>query len=375
MQTTLLDKHKANFLFRHRHAIERRDDVMLSLHGKSVINFTSNDYLNLANHHDVKKAFIEGVQQYGLGSGSAAFVSGYLRSHQALEEAFCEFLNRDKAILFNSGYHANLGVISSLANKNSVIVADKLCHASIIDGIMLSRAKLYRYRHNDLAHAETLVRLCHNPLLITESVFSMQGNITDAKSLAAMQATLIIDDAHGIGVLGKTGKGICESQNLTQYDVACLVTPLGKALGSFGAIVSGSEDIIEHILQFARTYYFTTSLPPAVSHATLASLKIMQEESWRRETLHHLINIFIKGANERGFRLVSSDQTPIKSILVESNTKAIEIQRKLLEKNIFVSCIRPPTVPNNASRIRISLNCLHTEAQITQLLDELSTLL
>ncbi len=368
MQTKLLDKHKSQFLFRHRHPIEGRDDAMLFMHGKSVVNFTSNDYLNLANHPDVKKAFIEGVQTYGLGSGSANFVSGYFKSHKLLEDAFCEFLNRDRAILFNSGYHANLGVISSLANKNSVIIADKLCHASIIDGIQLSRAKYYRYRHNDMSHAEYLTHQHDNPLLITESVFSMQGNLTDIKKLAGLKARLIVDDAHGIGVVGKTGKSICE----TQHNIACLVTPLGKALGSFGAIVSGSEDIVEHILQFARTYYFTTSLPPSVSHATLTSLKVMREESWRRETLHHLINFFIKGSSERGFSLVSSDQTPIKSILVASNMKAIEIQQKLLEKNILVSCIRPPTVPNNASRIRISLNCLHTEAQITQLLDELS---
>ncbi len=375
MPAQLLEKHRAKYLFRHRHTIDNRDDAMLSMHEKSVINFTSNDYLNLANRPEVKSAFAEGVQRYGLGSGSASFVSGYYKSHQALEEAFCEFLNRDKAILFNSGYHANLGVISSLANKNSVIIADKLCHASIIDGILLSRAKYYRYRHNDLLHAENLIHQHANSLLITESVFSMQGNITDAKSLAAMKATLTIDDAHGIGILGKTGKGICEAQNLTQDDVACLVTPLGKALGSYGAIVSGREEIIETILQFSRTYYYTTSLPPAVSHATLTSLKIMQKESWRREQLHHLITIFIKGAHERGFDIVSSDQTPIKSILVESAMKALEIQHKLLEKNILVSCIRPPTVPTNASRIRVSLSCMHTEAQITQLLDELSILL
>ncbi len=366
-----LDKHKAQFLFRHRHTIENRDDTAISIHGKSVLNFTSNDYLNLTNHSDVKKAFQEGVEKYGLGSGSASFVSGYFKSHRLLEDAFCEFLNRDRAILFNSGYHANLGVLTSLAHQNSVIIADKLCHASLIDGMILSRAKYYRYRHADLKRAQSLVEQHENPLLVTESVFSMQGNITDVTALASLKAKLIVDDAHGVGVLGKAGKGICEQQNLSQNDVACLITPLGKALGSFGAIVSGDEEIIETILQFSRTYYYTTALPPAVSHATLTSLKVMQQESWRREKLNHLIELFIKGSFERELTLVSTDKTPIKSIIIGSSTKAIDIQKKLLEKNILVSCIRPPTVPANTSRVRISLNCLHTEAQITQLLDEL----
>lgn len=374
-QLKRLDEHKSRVLLRERHIIENRDNAILSLQGKSVVDFTSNDYLNLANNSDIKKAFIDGVQKYGLGSGSSAFISGYFKPHQQLEEAFCEFLNRDKAILFNSGYHANLGVLTALTHKNSVIIADKLCHASIIDGILLSRAKYHRFRHHDTKHAATLVKQHKNPILVTESIFSMQGNITDIKSLSALKATLIVDDAHGIGILGKSGKGICEHQNLTQKDVACLVMPLGKSFGSFGAIVSGSHDMIEAILQFSRTYCFTTALPPAISYATLTSLKIMQQESWRREELHRLINLFVKGAHERGLSLISSDQTPIKSILVGSNSIALEIQKNLLQKGMLVSCIRPPTVPANTSRIRISLNCMHTEAQVTQLLDELHCLL
>jgi 8-amino-7-oxononanoate synthase len=205
--------------------------------------------------------------------------------------------------------------------------------------------------------------------------FSAWREITDLPILSALNSLLIVDDAHGIGVLGNHGKGICEFQHLTQHQIPCLITPLGKALGSFGAIVSGENDIIETILQFARTYCFTTALPPAISHATLMSLKLLQQETWRRETLHHLIDFFITNSHARGLNFVSTDKTPIKSILVNSNTKALDIQKKLLEKNLFVSCIRPPTVPKNTARIRISLNCSHTEIQITQLLDEIYHLL
>lgn len=362
-------------LYRNRYVIDHRHNAIISTQHKSVIDFTSNDYLNLANHDEVKKAFIKGIELYGLGSGASNFISGYFKSHQQLEEAFCEFLQRDKAILFNSGYHANLGIFSALANKNTVIIADKLCHASIIDGILLSRANYIRYRHNDLTHAEELVKQYKNSILVTESVFSMQGNITDAKLLATFPAKLIIDDAHGIGILGKNGKGICEHHSLTQQDLTCLVTPLGKALGSFGAIVSGDAETIETILQFARSYCYTTALPPAVSHATLTSLRLLQQENWRREQLNDLIQFFIKSCNERELTLVSNDLTPIKSIIVASNQKSLKIQHKLLEKNMYVSCIRPPTVPANTARLRISLNYAHTKTQITQLLDELKELL
>lgn len=361
---------------RDRLVIEERQHTEVTLHGKNYLNFTSNDYLNLANHPDVKKAFMDGANQYGVGSGGSNLVSGYSKPHRQLEEAFCEFLQRDRALLFNSGYHANLGVMTALSNHASTIVADKLCHASLIDGIVLSRAKHYRYQHQDLSHAASLISHHDPSLLVTESLFSMEGSITNAKKLSVIKrnALLIIDDAHGVGILGKNGKGICEAQELTQHDVPCLITPLGKSFGSLGAIVSGSEDLIEYLIQFARTYCYTTSLPPAVSLATLASLKLMQQESWRRETLHALIRYFNKAVKDRGLTLLSDDASPIKSILIGSNEKTAMIQKALLAKNILISCIRPPTVPLNTARCRISLHCEHTEQNIDQLLDELQQL-
>ncbi len=355
-----------NELLRKRQVIETNNSSTIIIDKKKLINFTSNDYLDLAKHSAIKKAFADGAAKYGLGSGSSSLISGYSKPHKALEDAFCEFLNRERAILFNSGYHANLGVINSLANKSSTIIADKYCHASIIDGIILSRAKLLRYHHNDLNHAEKVLNENPGSLVISESVFSMQGNITDAKLLNKISNNnLIIDDAHGIGVIGKNGKGIIE------YDanIPCLVTPLGKSLASFGAIVTGSNEIIETILQKSRTYCYTTALPPAISYATLASLKIIESETWRRDKLKALIGFFNKEAESRNISLISEDETPIKCIITKTNSKTLEIQKSLIDLGVFVSCIRPPTVPKDLARIRISLCASHTEDQIVKLLD------
>ena len=364
----------ANHLLRRRHVIEKNADAYADINGKSCINFCSNDYLNLTTHPAVTRAFIQGAAKHGLGSGSSAAVSGYTQSHYLLEEKFAEFLNREKALLFNSGYHANLGVITTFADRNSLVVADKFCHASLIDGILLSRAKHSRYRHNDIQHAEKLLHSPHkNKLLITESVFSMQGNIAPIKQLSTLalqhNAMFLVDDAHGIGVLGEQGRGISEHYHLSQQEIPCLITPLGKAIGSVGAIVSGSNDIIEALLQLARTYRYSTSLPPAICYATLAALKIICDESWRRKKLQALIRSFNAAATQRELVLTSQDETPIKSILIGSNQATVEIQKKLLGKGFLVSCIRPPTVPKNSARIRISLNCAHSEQQILQLLD------
>jgi len=376
MLLNALRERETNHLLRNRFVIEQRENANVMVSGKLAANFCSNDYLNLTQHPDVVNAFIRGANQYGLGSGASSLVSGYFKPLKQLEEAFSEFLNRERSLLFNSGYHANLGVIPALAQKNSVVIADKLCHASLIDGIILSRAKHLRYPHNDIAHAEKLLQKQTEPLVVTESIFSMQGNIAPIKKLAALaiqnHALLIVDDAHGIGVLGKEGKGICEHLQLTQKDVPCLIIPLGKSFGSFGAVVSGSESLIEYVLQFSRTYCYTTALPPAISYATLETLKVLRDETWRREKLSYLSDKFTTAAKERKLPLISMDNTPIKSIVVGSNKMTLAIQDKLLEKGFFVSCIRPPTVPMNTTRIRISLNCMHTEEQIIELLDHLS---
>jgi 8-amino-7-oxononanoate synthase len=372
----LLAQHRANHLLRVRHEIEERAETMVTINGKQLVNFCGNDYLNIATNPAVTHALVRGAEKYGLGSTASQQISGYVTPHRKLEEAMAEFLQRDRALLFNSGYHANLGVLTTFANRTTAVIADKYCHASLHDGALLARARYYRYKHSDLAHAEQWLiqktSAMQHSLLVTESVFSMQGDIADISRLAQLaqqyHSLLVVDDAHGIGILGE-GRGGCYA--LSQQAVPCLVTPFGKALGSMGAVVSGSHELIEALLQFARTHRYSTALPPAVCEATLAGLTILKNESWRREKLAHLIQFFIQAAKAKDLRLYSEDATPIKSIIIGTNEKTVYLQEKLAAAGFFVSCIRPPTVPKNFACLRISLSCAHSEEQILQLLDNL----
>lgn len=363
-------------LKRVRHVIDRQMTNEILTNKKKLINFCSNDYLALSTDSAVKKSFMDGAEKYGLGSGSSAQVSGYHQPHQQLEEAFAGFFNRERALVMNSGYHANLAVLTALADKNSTVIADKHSHASLIDGLQLSQATYYRFRHQDLAHAEMLLKKNPDSFLITEGVFSIDGSLTDLKSLANLaknyQSLLIVDDAHGVGWLGETGKGSLEYHQLTPEDVLGLITPLGKAFGGFGAVVSGNAVFIEALLQFGRTYRYTTALPPAIAHATLTLLNMIKTDTWRRATLKSLIAFFITEAKKRALPLLNEDPTPIKSFLVTHEKMATDLQEKLWQAGYFVAAIRPPTVSKKLSCIRVSLNCLHTEKQILHLLDILA---
>ena len=328
----------------------------VSIVDQNMINFASNDYLGLAKSSKLKEAFIEGVKLYGFGSGSSPLISGYYASTRNLEEAFVKILNTEGAIFFNSGYHANLGVIQALGSS---VIMDKLCHASIIDGARLSGSKFHRYRHNNLNHAEELLSKNPNSLLISERIFSMEGDIANIKKLLILaskyNAKLIIDDAHGFGILPNNIKA-----DLT-------IIPLGKALGGMGAIVAGSKIIIDYLRQFARSYIYSTALPPAIAHANLAALKLMQKETWRIEKLESLITLFNKLANQKGINLVSQDPTPIRSILIDDNKKAKELERKLYLQGFFTKAIVKPTVQK--SRIRVSLSANHNEENIVDLIE------
>jgi 8-amino-7-oxononanoate synthase len=316
-------------LLRKRTPLEERIENIITINDTQLINFSSNDYLSLATDSRIKQAFIKGIEHYGFGSTASTLISGYYTTHQVLEEKFAEFLNRDKALLFNSGYHANLGVISALADRHTTIFSDKLCHASLIDAITLSKAKHIRYQHNNIKHLAT--RLSHvatkNRMIVTDSVFSMEGDIANLVGIAqcaqAAKATLLVDDAHGFGVLGKHGAGVCETHALSQQQIPLLITPLGKACGGLGAIVSGSKELIEALVQFARTYIYTTALPPAIVCALLTTLDIIKNESWRREKLINLIQFFIKAAHQRNLTLHTTDETPIKTIVIGANKKAV----------------------------------------------------
>ncbi len=375
-----LQSYASAHLIRRQYCVEPNEINRVIIDDQPLINFASNDYLALAKDDRVKEAFIEGVKRYGLGSSASPMIAGYSKAHQSLEEKFAEFLGRDQAILFNSGYQANLGVISTLSNRGTSIVTDKLCHASIIDAIKLSQANYRRYKHADFDDAILqLSSVKSHSLLITESIFSMEGKIINIKKLSAIakyyKSLLIVDDAHGFGILGKSGRGICEHYNLRQEMVPCLIIPFGKAVASMGAIVAGDKTLIETLRQFSRSYMYSTALPPAVVFATLETLQIIEKEEWRREKLNELIIHFNHSSKHLGLPILSDEITPIKFFVFKDNLKIKMIQDYLIQKGFFVSCIRPPTVPNNTSRIRVSLNCMHTKNEITQLLELLAKII
>lgn len=286
-------------LYRSRRVIESPQGINLICDGKPVINFCSNDYLGLANHPDVINAFKVATDNYGVGSGSAHLICGHSSAHHALEEELAAFTGRDRALLFSTGYMANMGAISALVGRGDTVFEDRLNHASLLDGGLLSGAKFKRYAHAH-AHADHLDNLLAkadgNKLIVTDGVFSMDGDTAPLQALSDVakkhSAWLMVDDAHGLGVLGDNGGGILEQSGLKQDDVQVLVGTLGKAFGTFGAFVAGSEELIETLIQKARPYIYTTALPAAIAEATRTSLKIIQTENWRREKLRFVTERF-----------------------------------------------------------------------------------
>lgn len=372
---TRLENYSKLGLLRKRKIITKdfSSENSIFLNKNKVINFSSNDYLGLSNHPEITASFSNAAKKYGFGSGSSALISGYSDIHVELEEAFAKWLKVDNTIFFNSGYMANSGVISALCDREDIIFSDKLCHASLLDGIQLSRAKHIRYKHGDIQHLSQLASTYQPNLIITESVFSMEGDIAPVKDIVEIakyhQAGLLIDDAHGIGWLGNTGGGICEYQNITQEQLTCLILPLGKAFNGIGCIVAGNNKIIESVLQFSNTYRYTTTLPIAVCAALKKSLQVIMDEQWRRVQLKNNIRLFLDYAKLKKLTLLSCAETPIKSVLIRNNEKSHKIQEVLLENGFYASSILPPTVPKNGARLRISLNCHHTESQMIALLD------
>jgi 8-amino-7-oxononanoate synthase len=365
-----------NGLFRSRRIVESPQGINLICDGKAVINFCSNDYLDLANHPDVINAFKSAVDKYGVGSGSAHLICGHSSAHHALEEELADFSGRDRALLFSTGYMANLGAISALVGRGDTVLEDRLNHASLLDGGLLSGANFKRYAHADTDHLDNLLAKADgNKLIVTDGVFSMDGDTAPLQILSDVakkhSAWVMVDDAHGLGVLGDNGGGILEQTGLKQDDVQVLVGTLGKAFGTFGAFVAGSEELIETLIQKARPYIYTTAMPPAIAEATRISLKIIQTEHWRREKLKSLVNHFRTGAEHLGLPLVVSS-SPIQPVLVGHPKKAMDISNSLLSQGFLISAIRPPTVPLNSSRLRITFSAMHEEQQIDQLLDALA---
>jgi 8-amino-7-oxononanoate synthase len=342
-----------------------------------VVNFCSNDYLGLAKHPTVVGAFQEAATKYGVGSGASHLVTGHGPEHEALEEALAAFTGRAKALVFSTGYMANMGVISALADQNATLVSDKLNHASLIDGCRLSRATSLRYRHGDARQAFELLSAVDpaidTRLLITDGVFSMDGDVAPLPELAraARQtgAWLMVDDAHGLGIVGATGRGTCEHFGLNAGDVPVLVGTFGKAFGTFGAFVAGDSDLIEFLIQKSRTYIYTTALPPALAAATRAALDVSQREAWRREKVLALVQRFRRGLSD--LFPESADPatgTTIVPVLIGDAKRALTISKALESKGFLVTAIRPPTVPAGTSRLRVTLSAAHEESQVDALI-------
>lgn len=349
---------------------------------KQVFSFCSNDYLGLANHPQVKQAMIDGVNQYGVGSGAAHLVNGHTRAHHQLEEELAEFTGYPRALLFSTGYMANLGLCQALLNKNDYVFEDRLNHASLIDGGILSGARLQRYLHNDPVNAEKKINDIKRPeankLVLSDGVFSMDGDIADIPALAKLcnktNSWLMIDDAHGFGTLGETGKGCLQHFDLDNHDVPVYMATLGKAMGTAGAFIAGSEELVETIIQQARSYIYTTAMPAAIAEATRCSLRLIQNEPQHLQNLNDNIAYFKTCCSEAGLNIEDS-QTAIQPLLIGDDEKAISLSQQLFDKGFLVTAIRPPTVPEGTSRLRITLSAKHTRDHIDQLVELLSQLL
>ncbi|WP_293644720.1 8-amino-7-oxononanoate synthase [Thiolapillus sp.] len=374
----LLEQARRDHLYRRPRVLDSPQRPEVIVDGKAMLSFTSNDYLGLAADTRVAGAFRKGIDRWGSGSGAAHLVTGHSRAHQQLEEELAAFTGRERALLFSSGYMANLAVITTLLGRGDTVIEDRLDHASLVDGARLSDARLLRFPHGDVDVAKKqLDKAGGEKLLAVDGVFSMDGDLADLPALGELcrqrDAWLMVDDAHGLGVLGIHGGGSLEHWNLDTQQVPVLMGTLGKAFGTAGAFVAGSEVLIETLIQKARTYIFTMALPAAVAEATRCSLNILREESWRRTRLQELVARFREGAARLGFDLPVSS-TPIQPLIAGSAEKALQWSRLLEEQGILVTAIRPPTVPKGSARLRITFSASHSDDHLQRLLSALERL-
>ena len=368
-----LHKRKESGLYRSLKLLETPQTPEVVVSGKPYLAFCSNDYLGLANHPKVKERLKTASDQYGVGGGASHLVIGHSKAHQQLEEDLAELTGRERVLLFSSGYMANLGVISALLGKQDAVFQDRLNHASLLDAGQLSGARFQRYLHNDVDNLDARLSrtTARRKLIVTDGVFSMDGDVAPMPELVSLaqrqNAWLMVDDAHGFGTLGLQGGGVAEHFDLDQQALPILVGTLGKAFGTSGAFVAGSHTLIETLIQFARTYIYTTSMPPAVAEATRSSLQLLRHENWRREHLAELIQYFRKGCQALGLELMESS-SPIQPIVLGSSETAMRVSDALAQQGILVTAIRPPTVPKGTARLRITFSADHTISHVDQLL-------
>lgn len=365
---------EAGHALRQRATLSSPQGPRVMVDGREYLAFASNDYLGLANHVDLRAAMLQGVADWGVGAGASALVAGHFAIQEQAEQALADFVGCEAALLFGSGYAANLGVLSSLLGRDDVVFADKLNHASLNDGCVLSRAAFKRFRHGDLAHLELLLRdtPAKTRLIAVDAVYSMDGDEAPLRELLALaeryDAWLYLDDAHGFGISGG-GRGALYEYAIHHPRTIYMAT-LGKAAGVAGAFVAGSRVLIQWLLNKARTYIFTTAHPPAQAAAILAALRLIERESWRRERLKTSIIALQQGISATCFKLIPS-RMPIQAIIIGTNASALEMAAALKAQGIWIPAIRPPTVPTGTARLRVSLSAAHAEQDIELLVNAL----
>jgi len=373
---------RARDLYRRRRVVEGPQGRELRVDGRTLLNFCSNDYLGLAGDARVAEALRRGTERWGVGAGASHLVCGHTAAHHALEEALARFTGRPRALLFSSGYAANMGTLGALLGPGDRVLEDRLNHASLLDGGWISRADFAWYRHADVA--DLAAKLAGGgerrgtTLVVSDGTFSMDGDLCPLPGLVdaarSHGAWLMIDEAHGLGVHGPGGRGVVDPARYGTADVQVLVGTLGKAFGTAGAFVAGDEDLIEWLIQRARNYIYTTALPAAIAEATLASLAIVEAEEWRRERLRELVVRFRAGAAALGLELPAST-TPIQPVVVGAPSRALALSAALERAGLLVGAIRPPTVPAGTSRLRVTFTAAHSAADVDRLLETLGAAL
>ena len=361
-----------------RRTVTRRDGVRLEVNGQWLTGFCSNDYLGLSQQFGVVSALQDAAAREGAGAGASHLICGHHALHEALEQEVADWLGYPRALLFGSGFAANLAVQQALlSEEDDVCVQDRLNHASLLDATRLAGCRLRRYPHLDTEGA--LRQLKHAPdgaaMLVTDGVFSMDGDIAPLRSLSLVarmqEAVLYVDDAHGIGVIGEHGRGCVADAGLGVTDVPLQLVTLGKALGGSGALVVGDEAMIQHLAETARPYIYTTAVPPAQAAAALAAVKLARRDDWRREKLAELVGVFRAGARQHGLELMPSD-TPIQPLLCGAESTVMGLSAALEAAGFLVSAIRPPTVPEGKARLRVTLSALHTVPEVRALTDAIA---
>ncbi|MBA3023374.1 MAG: 8-amino-7-oxononanoate synthase [Gammaproteobacteria bacterium] len=373
-----LDERAAQGLLRQRRTLQSPQSPHIIVDGKSYLAFSSNDYLGLANHPQLIAAFQQGAAAWGVGAGAAHLVNGHFTPHHQLEQELAAFVSKPAALLFSTGYMANLGAVQALVGKDDTVYADKLNHASLNDAMLLSRANVQRYRHGDMAQLDGLLakKESGRKLVITDAVFSMDGDIAQLPELLALcekyDAWLLVDDAHGFGVLGEQGRGSLSHFGLDSPRIILMGT-LGKAAGVSGAFVAAEQVVIDTLVNQARSYVYTTATPPALSVALLESLQLIEQGDALRAHLQRLVALLRKGLGDLSWQLMPSD-TAIQPLLIGDNKQALALSEGLRDRGIWVAAIRPPTVPQGTARLRITLSAAHTEADVQRLIEALHAL-